>query len=55
VAEVEDLVSSGAVGGYKGDGVLRDYFSSVQLLSQVRLLRPHRLQHARLSCPSPTP
>ena len=36
-----------------------DYFlwvqlSSVQLLSQDSL-RPHRLQHTRLPCPSPTP
>ena len=30
-------------------------FSSVQLLSRVRLLRPHELQHARPPCPSPTP
>ena len=29
--------------------------SSVQLLSRVRLLRPHGLQHARLPCPSLTP
>ena len=27
----------------------------VQLLSHVRLLRPHGLQHARLPCPSPSP
>jgi len=30
-------------------------FSSVQLLSRVRLFVPHGLQHARLPCPSPTP
>ena len=30
-------------------------FSSVQLLSCVWSLQPHRMQHARLSCPSPTP
>ena len=30
-------------------------FSSVQLLSRVRLLWPHELQHARPPCPSPTP
>ena len=30
-------------------------FSSVQLLSCVWSLHPHRMQHARLSCPSPTP
>ena len=30
-------------------------FSSVQLLSHVRLLWPHGLQHARPPCPSPTP
>ena len=30
-------------------------FSSVQLLSRVRLLWPHESQHARLPCPSPTP
>ena len=30
-------------------------FRSVQLLSRVRLLQPYGLQHARLSCPSPTP
>ena len=30
-------------------------FSSVQLLRNVRSLRPHRLQHTRLPCPSPTP
>ena len=30
-------------------------FSSVQLLSCVRLLQPHGLQHARLPCPSPSP
>ena len=30
-------------------------FSSVQLLSCVRLLRPHESQHARPPCPSPTP
>ena len=30
-------------------------FSSVQLLSHVRLLRPHGPQHARPPCPSPTP
>ena len=29
--------------------------SSVQSLSHVLLLRPHGLQHTRLSCPSPTP
>ena len=29
--------------------------SSVQLLSRVRLLWPHELQHARPPCPSPTP
>ena len=28
--------------------------SSVQSLSQVWLLQPHGLQHARLPCPSPT-
>ena len=28
---------------------------SVQLLSHVRLLRPHELQHAGLPCPSPSP
>ena len=27
----------------------------VQLLNGVQLLRPHRLQHARLTCPSPSP
>ena len=30
-------------------------FSSVQSLSQVRLLWPHELQHARPPCPSPAP
>ena len=30
-------------------------FSSVQLLSRVRLLQPHEFQHARPPCPSPTP
>ena len=30
-------------------------FSSVQLLSRIRLLRPHESQHARPPCPSPTP
>ena len=30
-------------------------FSSVQSLSRVWLLQPHEPQHARLSCPSPTP
>ena len=30
-------------------------FSSVQLLRNVRSLRPHRLQHARPPCPSPAP
>ena len=30
-------------------------FSSVQLLSCVRLLQPHESQHARPPCPSPTP
>ena len=30
-------------------------FSSVQSLSRVRSLRPHRSQHARPPCPSPTP
>ena len=30
-------------------------FISVQLLSHVRSLRPHESQHARPSCPSPTP
>ena len=30
-------------------------FSSVQLLSHVRLFVTHGLQHARLPCPSPTP
>ena len=30
-------------------------FSSVQLLSCVRFLQPHELQHARPPCPSPTP
>ena len=30
-------------------------FSSVQLLSRVRTLRPHKPQHARPLCPSPTP
>ena len=30
-------------------------FSSVQLLSCVQLFRLHRLKHARLLCPSPTP
>ena len=28
---------------------------SVQLLSRVRLLRPHGLQHTRPPCPSPAP
>ena len=31
------------------------WLSSVQLLICVQSLRPHGLQHARLSCPSPTP
>ena len=31
------------------------HFSSVQLLSHVRLFWHHGLQHARLPCPSPTP
>ena len=32
------------------------YFSvSVQLVSHVRLYAPHRVQHTRLSCPTPTP
>ena len=30
-------------------------FSSVQLLSHVRLLQPHELQHTRVCCSSPTP
>ena len=30
-------------------------FSSVQLLSRVRLFGPHASQHARPPCPSPTP
>ena len=30
-------------------------FSSVQLLSHIQLSVTHGLQHARLSCPSPTP
>ena len=30
-------------------------FNSVQSLSRVWLLRPHRLQHTRPPCPSPTP
>ena len=30
-------------------------FSSVQLLSRVRLFETHGRQHTRLSCPSPTP
>ena len=30
-------------------------FSLVQLLSRVRLRRPHGLLHSRLPCPSPTP
>ena len=30
-------------------------FSSVQLLSHVRSLRPHESQHARPPCPSPSP
>ena len=30
-------------------------FSSVQLLSHVRLLQPDESQHARPPCPSPTP
>ena len=30
-------------------------FSSDQLLSHVRLLQPHGLQHARTPCPSATP
>ena len=30
-------------------------FSSVQLLSHVRLFGPHELQHTRPPCPSPTP
>ena len=30
-------------------------FSSVQLLSHVRLFTPHGQQHARPPCPSPTP
>ena len=30
-------------------------FSSVQLLSCVRFLQPHELQHARPPCPSPSP
>ena len=38
MAEVEDLVALRAVGEYMGEGVLRDYFSSVQLLSRVQLL-----------------
>ena len=35
--------------------VLAAQFSSVQLLSCSDSLRPHRLQHTRLPCPSPTP
>ena len=33
----------------------RETFSSVQSLSCVHSLQPHGLQHAKLSCPSPTP
>ena len=35
--------------------VLINMFSSVQSLSHVWLSATHRLQHARLPCPSPTP
>ena len=34
---------------------LHTQFSSVQLLSHVRLFVTHELQHARPPCPSPTP
>ena len=37
-----------------GKPLLQDHFSSVTH-SCLTLLRPHGLQHARLSCPSPTP
>ena len=30
-------------------------FSAVQSLSHVQLLWPHKLQHAKFPCPSPTP
>ena len=32
-----------------------DFVVVVQLLSRVRLLQPHELQHARPPCPSPSP
>ena len=35
--------------------VLRGYCVVVLSLSRVRLLQPHRLQHARLPCPSLPP
>ena len=41
-----------------GVNISQTYFiklSSVQSLSRVQLLRPHKLQHARPPCPSPTP
>ena len=34
---------------------IKNYFSSVQSLSRVRLFGPHELQHPRPPCPSPTP
>ena len=40
---------------YKLDSQHSDQFSSVQLLSHMNSLRPHRLQHDRPPCPSPTP
>ena len=35
--------------------IIKDQFSSVQLLSHVHSLRPHEPQCARPPCPSPTP
>ena len=53
-------VGWGAEKGKRGGGSIHEeyiayQFSSVQLLIVSNSLRPHRLQHARPLCPSPSP
>ena len=62
-AQAQQLQSTGLVAlGHVGSSWIRDqthvaFVSSVQFSHSVvsDSLRPHGLQHARLSCPSPTP
>ena len=43
------------LGGWPSTVITKVQFSSVQLLSHVRLFATPWLQHTRLPCPSPTP